>query len=319
MRTERFVVPEEARDWRLDQCLVIFYDELSRSFVQKLIKEGQVKVNRRPSKPGYRVRPGDEIQMQIPPPVTVEIEPEEIPLDILYEDASLIVVNKPPGMIVHPGAGRATGTLVNALLAHCELLSGIGGVERPGIVHRLDKDTSGVLVVAKTDVAHRDLSEQLHKHTVGRHYIALVCGIPAKEHWTADSFMGRSPRDRKKMAVVAIGGRRAITHFRQIETFKQFALLSVRLETGRTHQIRVHLAHSGYPVVGDPTYGGGRQRALKSASAPMLKHALAALKRQALHAEQLAFLHPVTRERMEFTAPIPPDMTAVLDALRIDS
>lgn len=313
---EILTVPPEAHGWRLDQYLVGFHGDYSRSYAQKLIKQGVVRVNGLAGKPGYQLSTGETVEVELPAPVTSDVEPESIPLSVLYEDDSLIVVDKPAGMTVHPGAGQSHGTLVNALLAHCERLSGIGGVERPGIVHRIDKGTSGILVVAKTDHAHQDLSVQFRKHTTGRQYVALVCGVPSQAIWTVDTFIGRSSRNRKKMGVVSIGGRRAITHFEVREPFEHFAMLNAQLETGRTHQIRVHLAHCGYSVVGDPVYGGGQRRAQKTAQEPDLKHALAQLTRQALHAEQLAFLHPVTRERMEFSAPLPDDIQAVLSALR---
>ena len=228
----------------------------------------------------------------------------------------MIVLNKPAGMLVHPANSVNVGTLVNALLAHCPTdLSGIGGVERPGIVHRLDKDTSGVLVVAKTDVVHRGLSVQFEQHSITRHYVAVVCGAPAKTTGTIDARIARSRRDRRRMTTVETAGRHAVTHYQVLETYAKFALVQLTLETGRLHQIRVHLQHIGHPVVGDAIYGG-EQRALNDADTTQLKHALAQLKRQALHARVLGFEHPVTGENLTFSAPMPKDMQCLVDALR---
>ena len=243
------------------------------------------------------------------------VQPEEIPLDILYEDRHLIVLNKPAGMLVHPASGVNTGTLVNALLAHCSDLSGIGGVERPGIVHRLDKDTSGVLVVAKTDVVHRALSLQFEKHTITRQYVAVVCGIPAEVTGTIDRQIARSRRDRRRMTTVENDGRHAVTHYQVLEIYNRFSLIQLTLETGRLHQIRVHLQHIGHPVAGDAIYGG-EQRALNDADTLPIKHALIHLKRQALHARTLQFEHPITHETLMFSAPKPSDMHRLIDSLR---
>ena len=242
------------------------------------------------------------------------LQPEPIPLDILHEDAHLIVINKPAGMLVHPASGVNTGTLVNALLAHSTSLSSIGGVERPGIVHRLDKQTSGLLVVAKTDDAHSGLSAQLETRAMTRRYVAVVCGIPTNASGTIDAQIARSRRDRRRMTTVVEEGRRAITHYEVTERYHSFALLRLRLETGRLHQIRVHLQHIGHPVAGDAVYGG-EKRAMHNADAGSVKQALAQLKRQALHANTLAFEHPVTRERLTFSAPMPADMQRLVDAL----
>lgn len=248
-----------------------------------------------------RVHPGERIAVEIPPPEPAALRPEAIPLDIVYEDTDLLVVNKAQGLTVHPGAGRATGTLVHAVLAHCPGLPGIGGERRPGIVHRLDKDTSGLIVVAKTEAALRGLQAEIAARRARREYLALVHGAVARETGTIDAPIGRDPRHRTRMAVVP-SGRRAVTHFRVAERFRDATLLDVRLDTGRTHQIRVHCASIGHPVVGDPTYG---RRANPWN-----------LRRQALHAHRLTFRHPATGEEMRFTAAVPADMEAALWTLR---
>ncbi len=309
---------------RLDQFVEAQYlaspprkQQLSRTYIQQLIRDGAVTVNGKASKPGYKLRAGDEITLQLPDPSPLEtIPPESVPLNILYEDSSLIVIDKPAGMLVHPAGGVYTGTLVNALLGHCTDLSGIGGTERPGIVHRLDKDTSGVLVAAKTDRAHRTLSAQFEAHSTSRNYVAAICGVPDPGAGTIDEQIARSHRDRRKMAVVKTNGRRAVTHYQVLEVYEGFSLLRLSLETGRLHQIRVHLSFLGYPIAGDPVYGGGRERALSDAPSVAVRQALIKLNRQALHAETLAFNHPDTDERLEFSAPMPSDMQRVVDSLR---
>ena len=303
---------------RLDRFLLNATDGVSRTYLQRLIRDGNVTINGKVAKqPSYALRDGDRVYLTLPPPRPLEtLQPERIPLDILHEDRHLIVLNKPPGMLVHPANGVNVGTLVNALLAHCRTdLSGIGGVERPGIVHRLDKDTSGVLVVAKTDVVHRGLSVQFEKHSIARQYVAIVCGASAKATGTIDARVARSRRDRRRMTTVETGGRHAVTHYEVLEVYPKFALVQLTLETGRLHQIRVHLQHIGHPVVGDAIYGG-EQRALNDADTTQLKHALAHLKRQALHARVLGFEHPTTGENLTFSAPMPKDMQRVIDALR---
>ena len=291
--------------------------QLSRTYIQQLIRDGAVTVNGKISKPGYKLRKGDLVVLSLPDPEPLAaIPPEFVPLDIIHEDSSLIVINKPAGMLVHPASGVYTGTLVNALLGHCNDLSGIGGMERPGIVHRLDKDTSGVLVAAKTDCAHRTLSAQFEAHTTSRHYVAVICGAPDPGAGTIDEQIARSHRDRRKMAVVKTDGRRALTHYQVLEVFDGFSLLRLTLETGRLHQIRVHLSFIGYPVAGDAVYGGGRDRALSDAPSVTVRQALMKLNRQALHAETLGFAHPETGERLEFSASMPSDMRHVVDALR---
>ena len=290
---------------------------LSRTYIQKLIREGAITVNGKPSKPGYKLRAGDKVSLILPKPRPLQtIEPEPIPLDILHEDSALIVVNKPAGMTVHPAGDLQSGTLVNALLNHCETLPGIGGVQRPGIVHRLDKDTSGVIVAAKTDYAHRHLSAQFEAHTTTRYYYAVVCGVPPNETGTIDAHIGRSPRDRRKMTVTGTGGRHAVTHYHLLERYDRLSLLKLTLETGRIHQIRVHLSHIGHPVAGDHVYGGGYARAIHDAPSPGAKEALVALNHQALHAHTLGFIHPETEERLTFSTPMPDDMWWFVEELR---
>ncbi len=302
---------------RLDQFLMSATEGLSRTYLQKLIRDGAVTVNDKVSKrSSYTLRTGDQVCISPPDSRPLEtLQPGDISLDILYEDSHLIVLNKPAGMLVHPASGVNEGTLVNALLAHCSDLSGIGGVERPGIVHRLDKDTSGVLVVAKTDVVHRALSVQFEKHTITRQYVAVVCGVPAEVTETIDAQIARSRRDRRRMTTVKNGGRHAITHYQVLEIYDKFSLVQLTLETGRLHQIRVHLQHIGHPVAGDAIYGG-EQRALNDADTLPVKHALIHLKRQALHARTLQFEHPIRHESLIFSAPKPADMERLVDALR---
>lgn len=275
---------------------------LSRSRVQVLIREGRVTVAGRVPKAKDSLQPGDLIRVEIPDPEPVDLAPEEIPLDVVYEDQDLIVINKPRGLVVHPAAGHWGGTLVNALLEHVDDLEGIGGELRPGIVHRLDKDTTGLLVAAKNETAHRALSDQIREHTVRRVYWALVHGDTMPDAGRVDAPIGRHPVDRKRMAVNTRTGKSAITHFRTLERFRGYALLECRLETGRTHQIRVHLAYIGHPVVSDLVYGTRKTRL--------------GLLSQALHARQLGFFHPRSGEWMEFTAEPPPEMMEAIQQLR---
>ena len=285
----------ESAGSRLDLYLAEKASELSRSRAQKLIEENLVLVNGKPcTDKNYRLQSGDQIAVTIPEPVKSRVEPEEIRLDIVFEDSDLLVINKPRGMVVHPAPGHAQGTLVNALLSHCRDLSGIGGVMRPGIVHRLDKDTSGLLIVAKNDFTHRSLSAQLKARKLHREYIALVFGHIKPEIGRIEAPIGRHPRHRKKMAVIS-GGRAAVTRYRVIKYFKHYSLLKLKLETGRTHQIRVHLAHLGYPVVGDPTYTKGKTNDLPPELAGP----------QALHARLISFTHPRSGENLEFSVPLP--------------
>ncbi|AXB81034.1 RluA family pseudouridine synthase [Megasphaera hexanoica] len=272
---------------------------LSRSFSRQLIEDGDGTVNGRPVKPNYRLCPGDAIAVRLVVQEELKAEPQDIPLDILYEDSHIIVVNKARGMVVHPAAGNPDGTLVNALLFHCKgELSGINGVIRPGIVHRLDKDTSGVMVAAKTDEAHRGLAEQIKAHTAHRTYWALVHGNIVEERGTIDAPIGRHPKDRIKMAVIVKGGREAVTHFRVLKRFGDYTWVECKLETGRTHQIRVHMAYIHHPVVNDPLYG------FKKDHFP--------IEGQALHSHCLDLVHPVTGETMHFEAPAPADFMACL-------
>ena len=300
-----------------EQVEASFPFPLSRTYIQKLIREGSITVNGKPSKSSYKLRTGDQVSLTLPDPRPLQrVEPEPIPLDILYEGSALIVVNKPAGMTVHPAGDVQSGTLVNALLSHCDALPGIGGVQRPGIVHRLDKDTSGVIVAAKTDYAHRHLSAQFEARTTTRHYYAIVCGVLPNETGTVDAHIIRSSRDRRKMTVTGTGGRHAVTHYRLLERYDQFSLLKLTLETGRIHQIRVHLSHIGHPVAGDHVYGGGYARAIRDAPSFAVKEALVALNRQALHAYTLGVTHPETDERLTFSAPIPDDMWLFVEVLR---
>lgn len=317
-QTQGYHIREDQHGTRLDRFLISTTQGVSRTYLQKLIRGGEVTVNDKAIKqPSYQLRHGDRVYMALPAPRPLDsVQPEKISLDILHEDPHLIVLNKPAGMLVHPANAVNIGTLVNALLAHCTDLSGIGGVERPGIVHRLDKDTSGVLVVAKTDVVHRGLSVQFEQHSITRRYIAVVCGAPATTTGTIDAQIARSRRDRRRMTTVETRGRHAVTHYEVIEVYPQFALMQLTLETGRLHQIRVHLQSIGHPVVGDAIYGG-EQRALNDADTAALKQALARLKRQALHARLLGFVHPATGESLTFSAPVPNDMQRVVDALQI--
>ena len=317
--TTVYCIEKEHRGTRLDRFLISVTQEMSRTYLQRLIRDGDVTVNGKVAKqPNYALRDGDEVHLTLPPPRPLDtIAPENIPLDILHEDSHLLVLNKPAGMLVHPANNVNEGTLVNALLAHCTDLSGIGGVERPGIVHRLDKDTSGILVVAKTDIVHRGLSAQFERHSITRQYVAVVCGTPTEVTGTIDARIARSRRDRRRMTIVKTDGRHAVTHYEVLERYPQFALVQLTLETGRLHQIRVHLQHIGHPVAGDAVYGG-EQRALNDADTGALKHALAQLKRQALHARLLGFEHPATSENLTFSAPMPKDMQRVVDALQMN-
>ena len=311
-------IQEDQHGIRLDRFLISTIEGVSRTYLQKLIRGGEVTVNDKIAKqPSRQLQQGDRVYLTLPPPRPLDtLQPEEISLDILYEDSHLIVLNKPAGMLVHPANSVNTGTLVNALLSHCTDLSGIGGVERPGIVHRLDKDTSGVLVVAKTDVVHRGLSVQFEQHSIARQYVAVVCGVPTKITGTIDAQIARSRRDRRRMTTVETNGRHAVTHYKVLKALPKFAFVQLTLETGRLHQIRVHLQHIGHPIVGDAIYGG-EQRALNDADTVELKQALSQLKRQALHARLLGFVNPTTGESLTFSAPIPQDMQQVLDALQM--
>ncbi|MFB3897664.1 MAG: RluA family pseudouridine synthase [bacterium] len=285
---------------------------LSRTAVQHLLDQNLILVNGKPTKPSYHIEPGDIIEIAIPDPEPLAAESENIPLDIYYEDDQVIVINKPTGMVVHPAAGVKKGTLVNALLSHCQDLSGIGGVQRPGIVHRLDKGTSGLIMVAKTDLAHQSLSAQLKARSITRKYLALVYGIVEPKDGFIETQIGRHPKDRKKMAVVTEKGRIAGTYYKVLQYFNGYTLLECKLTTGRTHQIRVHLAHLGYPVVGDTTYANRKTRKLPGA----IESAVKQLNGQALHAQTLGFIHPITKKYLEFTAPLPPNYQKLLDIIK---
>lgn len=266
--------------------------DITRSAIQKYIEQGHINVNGDPTQKNYKLRTGDIIYMDIPEPAEIDILPENIPLEILYEDKDVIVVNKPQGMVVHPAPGHYTGTLVNALMYHCkEELSGINGIMRPGIVHRIDKDTSGILVAAKNDRAHLSLTKQLSEHSMKRVYNAIVFNCFNQEEGTVDKPIGRDKKDRKKMAVTEKNSRHAVTHYKQLKKLGKFSLMEMRLETGRTHQIRVHMAYIGHPLLGDTVYGSKKQSF--------------GLSGQVLHAKVLGFVHPTSGEYMEFETPLP--------------
>lgn len=298
---------------RLDRALADLMPDLSRERLKALILEGKVTQGGTPvSMPSHKVSEGEQYEIAVPPPREAQALAQDIPLAIIFEDEHLIVVDKPAGLVVHPAAGNPDGTLVNALLHHCRgQLSGIGGVARPGIVHRIDKDTSGLLVVAKTDKAHEGLAAQFSAHSIDRRYIAIVNGRPSPASGSVNSWMGRSSHDRKKMAVQHEGkGKHAITHYKVEEGLNDAALVECRLETGRTHQVRVHMAHIGHPLVGDPVYGRPR-KGLR----PILEKL--GFHRQALHAARLGFIHPVNRNALTFQSEIPDDMQELLRHLRV--
>ena len=301
MKNTEFTVLEDENNIRIDKALSVRFKDVSRSHLQNLIENGSVKVNDKDVKSNYKLKINDKVSVEIPEPVNLTVEPEDIDINILYEDSDVIVVDKKQGMVVHPAPGNYSGTLVNALLYHCKDLSGINGVIRPGIVHRIDKDTSGILVVAKNDYAHIKLAEQFKDHSITREYVALVEGRMKNESGTIDKPLGRNPKDRLKYAVVS-DGKRAVTHYKLLENFKDESLVLCRLETGRTHQIRVHMAYINHPLVGDPVYGHKKQR-FKSNG-------------QFLHAKKLGFIHPRTNEYMEFVSEIPDYYKQVLDKLR---
>ena len=288
---EFLVQPGQAGE-RLDRFLSDACGDYSRSFLQKLVKEGQVLVNQKAQKANYKVNENDCITVQIPPVQDIEILPENIPLDILYEDSELLIVNKPKGMVVHPSAGHSSGTLVNAVMYHCkDSLSGINGVIRPGIVHRIDRDTTGTLIVCKNDNAHLKIAEQIKVHSVTRRYLGIVKGIVKQDSGTIEGTIGRHPVDRKKMAINVPAGKPAVTHYKTLQRFSKHTYMEFELETGRTHQIRVHMASIGHPLRGDEVYGSGKN--------------LWKLQGQTLHAATIGFIHPVTGAYLEVTAPLP--------------
>lgn len=300
---------------RLDRFIAGCLPELTRSQVKKLIDDGRVLLDGRPAKAGEKLKGGEALAVTLPRPAAAEALPESIPLNVLYEDRHLIVIDKPAGMVVHPAPGHQGGTLVNALLHYCQDLAGIGGELRPGIVHRLDKDTSGVMVAAKDDSSLNSLARQFKAHSINRRYLALVHGLVPADRGTVDQPIGRHTTDRKKMSGKTRAGRRAVTHWRVLRRFDRdrLSLVELTLETGRTHQIRVHFSEMNHPVVGDPVYGSsGRTQTVPDTE---LRQQLVSLHRQALHARLLGFIHPATGNYMEFESPLPQDLRQILDYL----
>ena len=303
MELLEFTAADEEAGVRIDRCLSDKYEDLSRSYLQKLLKDQGVTVNGKIVKANYKLQAGDLVQTTVPDLSEPDILPENIPLDILYEDDDVLVVNKPKGMVVHPANGHTSGTLVNAIMYHCQgNLSGINGVMRPGIVHRIDKDTTGALLVCKNDTAHRDLAQQLKDHTIKRRYRAIVSGNLKEDEGTVEGPIGRHPVDRKKMAINEKNGKDAITHYKVLERFDKYTYMEFKLETGRTHQIRVHMASIGHPLLGDTLYSNGKS--------PYK------LQGQTLHAMTIGFIHPGTREYMEISAPLPEYFEKILRDLR---
>ncbi|MBM7701794.1 RluA family pseudouridine synthase [Metabacillus iocasae] len=300
MEVMQLVVNEEHKNERIDKFLSTINEEWSRSQVQQWIKDSHVKVNDKVVKGNYKCKVEDTITVEIPAPEELDVIAEDMNLEIYYEDSDVLVVNKPKGMVVHPAPGHYSGTLVNGLMAHCKDLSGINGVLRPGIVHRIDKDTSGLLMVAKNDMAHESLVSQLVEKTVTRRYKAIVHGVISHDHGTIDAPIGRDKSDRQSMTVTDENGRDAVTHFNVLKRFKDFTWVECQLETGRTHQIRVHMKYIGYPLAGDPKYGPKKTLPIEG---------------QALHAGVLGFVHPRSGEYMEFEAPIPQELEDMLDLL----
>ncbi len=301
-----FIVTDEYEGFRVDKLISELIDSLSRTFIKKLAEDKKVFCNDKNVKASFSVKEGDHIHMEIPPLIVPEIKPENIPLDILYEDNDVIVVNKPKDMVVHPAAGHYEGTLVNALMYHCrDNLSGINGVLRPGIVHRIDKDTTGSVIACKNDMAHQNIAEQLKKHSINRVYHAICYGIIKDDEGDIDAPIGRSVNDRKKMAVVNEGGKNAFTHYKVLKRFEadNLTYIECRLKTGRTHQIRVHMAHIGHPLLGDQVYAPGRKEKYK-------------LNGQCLHAKTLGFRHPVTGEYIEIDAPLPEYFSHLIGVLK---
>mgnify|MGYP004454124043 FL=1 len=302
MEKHCFTADIEHEDQRIDRYLTEMLPEQSRSFFQKLIRDGFVMVNHIIVKVNYRLKTGDVIEIDIPDAIPTEIVPENIPLDILYEDDDLLIVNKPKGMVVHPAVGHSTGTLVNAIMYHCQgNLSGINGEIRPGIVHRIDKDTTGSLIICKNDEAHRNIAEQIKEHSVTRRYVGVVAGTFSEESGTVEGAIGRHPNDRKRMTINEKNGKPAVTHYRVLQTLKGASFMEFELETGRTHQIRVHMASISHPLLGDTVYGNSKN--------PYK------LQGQALHARTIGFIHPTTGEYIEVSAPIPEYMTELVRKL----
>lgn len=304
MKQDVFEVLEEQEGERLDKYLSVIYPDISRSFFQKIIKENMVLVNDQPQKANYRLRVEDIVTIHFPDAVTTAIEPEDIPLDILYEDEDLLVVNKPKGMVVHPSAGHYTHTLVNAIMFHCkDSLSGINGEIRPGIVHRIDMDTTGSLIVCKNDESHIKIAQQIKDHSVNRIYEGIVCGNVSQDEGTITGAIGRNPKDRKKMAINEVNGKPAITHYKVLKRFQNYTYMQFQLETGRTHQIRVHMASIGHPLLGDSLYSSG-------------KSPYKNLQGQTLHAKTIGFVHPTTGAYMEYSAPLPDYFEKLLNSLK---
>ena len=307
MNTAVYTVADEQADLRLDKFLAEESEELSRSYIQKIIEDGGVLVNETPvRKAGRRLKENDRVSIEVPESVIPEIKPENIELDVVYEDSDVIVVNKPKGMVVHPAPGHYTGTLVNALMFHCEDLSGINGVLRPGIVHRIDKDTSGLLVCAKNNFAHSFLASQFKEHSAGRSYHAIACGKFKEPGGCVDKPIGRRSNDRKLMGINEKNGRRAVTRYKVLKEFDKYTYIECRLETGRTHQIRVHMAYINHPLLGDGTYGG------KNAQFKLNGNIIEG---QCLHAKTLGFIHPSSGEYMEFDSPLPQYFKDLLEKL----
>ena len=303
MEIYTFTPDDEQKNVRIDKFLSEQLPDQSRSYLQKLLKEGNVTVNEKPVKANYKVQLSDTVRLELPEPENPDILPEDIPLDILYEDEDVLIINKPKGMVVHPSVGHYTHTVVNAVMFHCkDHLSGINGVMRPGIVHRIDMDTTGAIVICKNDMAHQSLADQLKEHSITRKYRALVHGNLKEDEGTVEGPIGRHPTDRKKMAINHKNGKPAVTHYKVLERFGSYTFIECQLETGRTHQIRVHMASIGHPLVGDVTYG--------PAKCPFK------LQGQCLHAMVLGFIHPRTGEYIEFSAPLPEYFTDLLENLR---
>lgn len=321
----KFIVPDVKSRLRIDKYITNFIENASRTKVQKMINLGNVTVNGELVKSNYIVKPEDEIDIEMPVPDRQEVLPEDIPLNIIFEDDYLMVVNKPAGMVTHPAYKNYSGTLVNAVMYYAsqknDSLSSLNGFERAGIVHRLDKDTSGILVIAKDEVTHRKLADQFYRHSIEREYNAVVWGLMKNKSGVIEKKLGRDKRDRKKVAVYKDdeeGGKRAVTHFEVLEEFEMFSLLKLKLETGRTHQIRVHLSSMGHPVFGDETYGGREPKSvhLTSRKKATINNLLEKMPRQALHAKVLGFIHPHTKENLRFETDLPEDMNLLIDVMR---
>jgi 23S rRNA pseudouridine1911/1915/1917 synthase len=317
-RDVTLTVAPDAEKNRIDKYLSELKQlDLSRSRIQTLIADGLILVDGHAVKANYKVIPGQIINVKIPPPPRAELSPENIPLNIVFEDDHLIVVNKPAGMVTHPGPGNRTGTLVNAVIHYTSALSGVDP-ERPGIVHRLDKNTSGLVIIAKNDLTHRKLQKSIKERLVKKTYLAVVCGHMKEEHGVIDLPIGRSLKDRKKMTVTNLKSREAVTEYELIERFKLYDYLKINLKTGRTHQIRVHFSHGGHPVLGDPDYGGREKwhRGVISYDKAMARNVLALMPRQALHAKGLAFDHPVTGQPLDIESDLPDDFAGLIDFLK---